>query len=316
MSNIISLFPTYDKELQLFSFSEYSFSYLMDGKEISLSQKSDKIGVSTEVVLDDETGNWTPTDNELRVSRDISINNACQLYFTKSDASNSENAIACHNATIGLGVLWSSSLSYQRGAVIVGEIKRTDEEQKLHLSMVFPKSSLRGELHLSIVLFLMNPGAPSEDEKIYANEPGFKLGEIDSFFIQVDGNGSFFPIREEDKPGEPLWRIECNWTNPEEDLLEDCVAIILNKGHKNYKELDRNDKKFNIQLLYEVFGNAVGIMIETLRQDDNFDSLKNAQEGSVASAVNYFTDKLNWDITSPLSTSLSIRRTIEAKRSE
>ena len=83
---------------------------------------------------------------------------------------------------------------------------------------------------------------------------------------------------------------------------------------KNYKFLNREDRNFNPQMFSEIMSSAICVIIETLRSDPGgFASLDNAQEGSVAQAVNYFQEKLDWDIKTPRLTSRSVRLFLEDK---
>ena len=315
MSQVISIFPTYDDDpLGIFSLSGYSFTYDRDGEEISLLNNDDENSMSNEIVLEDETGYWSPDEYPLKFSKQIVVKKASILYNINPNVNDYNYKIACSNAAIGIGLLWSSPSSGQRGAFILGDIKNTNEEQKFFIEKSFAKGSLRGEIILSVILFIKTPGKPKENEHIYANEPGSKIGEIESTVIRIDGNGSFFPMKEVDRPGETLWSVECNWTDPSMDNFSDCVSILLNRAHKNFKYIDRTNKDYQPQLLLEILASAVSNIIETYREyDKTFETTQDAQEGSVALAVRYFKDNLDWDISSPTRTSASIRNFFEQK---
>ena len=313
MSQIISLFPTYDNDTQgLFSLSDYQFYYEKDGEDVELFNNSDE-SLSGEIVLEDEMGFWSPDEYSLKFTKQIEVKNASMLY--ESDSSTPDCKIACSDAIIGIGMVWSSPSSSQKGAFDIGEVKNYDRKQIFKIDKTFPKGKLRGEIVLSIVLYIKAAGNPVGDELIYANEPGSRVGEIETFAIRLDGNGSFFPMKEVDRPGDSLWSVECNWTDPSIDAFSDCITILLNRAHKNYKYLDRsNTKDFQPQLLLEILASAVGNVIETLREEDKeFLSLQDAQEGSVSLAIRYFKDNLEWDISTPTKTSASIRRFLEQK---
>lgn len=308
MSQVLSLFPTYEKDKSdIFSLSDYSFYYDKDDEEVELSYNSDE-SMSGEIVLEDETGYWTPDEYPLKFLKKIEVKNATLLYET-------DYKIACSDATIGIGLVWSSPSSNQKGAFDIGEIENIDRRQVYKINKTFPPGSLRGEVIFSIILFIKKPGKPEKDEFIYANEPGCKIGEIENNVVRIDGNGSFFPMKEVDRPGEPLWFVECNWTDPSMDSFSDSVSILLNRAHKSFRFIDRTDKDFQPQLLLEVLASAVGNMIETYRDyDKDFETIQDAQEGSVALAIRYFKDNLNWDISSPIHTSSSIRTFFEQKK--
>ena len=76
-----------------------------------------------------------------------------------------------------------------------------------------------------------------------------------------------------------------------------------------------HDKSNFISLLFsKIMFSAICFIIETLRAyDTSFTSLDMAQEGSVAQAVNYFKEKLGWDLKSSQLTSRTIRLFMEEK---
>lgn len=315
MSQIISLFPTYEHGyLNIFSLSDYEFFYEKDGEVIKLDNDPDN-SLSGEIVLEDNTGYWSPDEYSLNFSKKIEIVKANLLYEGISDTTDFNYKIACANAVIGIGLVWSSPSSNQKGAFVIGDIKKKETKQVFSITKSFPKGLLRGEIIFSVVLFIRKPGTPKSDEYKYANEAGCKIGEVENYVIRIDGNGSFFPMKEVDKPGENLWSVECNWTDPAVDSFADSVTILLNRCHKNFKYLDRNNQRdFQPQLLIEILAGAVGNVIETFREEDkNFMTLQDAQEGSVALALKYFNENLEWDISSPIKTSASIRKFLEQK---
>ena len=315
MSNIISSYPTYDGDpLHIFTLDNYSFFYEQDGEIFPLEKEINKNGLSSEIVLDDENGLWNPDEYSLCISREISVSDAFHLYGATS-SSEYNYQVACRRAAIGLGLAWNSPQSGQKGATFIGEIKNTTKKQVFSLNAEFPKGTLRGELNLSLILFIMYPGNPTGDEVIYANEVGSKVGVVDIYSARVDGNGSFFPIQEVNSPGEALWAVKCNLVDPCTDVFSDSVAILINSAHKNFKMLDRTDSRnFSPQLFIEVISSAIGIIIESMRElDENLKDIQNAQEGSVALAIKYFQEKLGWNIDTPSTTSKSIRNFLEQK---
>ena len=316
MSQVIPLFKTFNEDAKddVFKLDNYVFSYMRDGETVELIQDFDNTGLRMEAALSDETGYWNPDEYPLCVSRKIMVKKASVLFSSGVPSNDTPFSIACHDAVIGIGLKWYSASSNQCGAVPVGVITRNTSYQDYTVKYNFDKASIRGEVFFSIILYVYSSGNPNEYEKQYGNTPGMILGEIDTFAIRIDGNGSFFPIYEISNPGEPLWDVNCTWTDPASDSFSDCVSIFVNKAHKNYKFLNREDRNFNPQMFSEIMSSAICVIIETLRSDPGgFASLDNAQEGSVAQAVNYFQEKLDWDIKTPRLTSRSVRLFLEDK---
>ena len=317
MSQAIPLFKTFNEDAkdEIFKLDNYVFSYKRDGETVELIQDYDNASMRMEAALSDETGFWNPDEYPLCVSRKIMVKKAGELFSSGTPSNDTPFSIACHDAVIGIGLKWYSASSNQCGAIPVGVITSSTLYHDYIVKYNFDKASIRGEVFFTIILYVYSPGNPNEYEKQYGNTPGMILGEIDTFTIRIDGNGSFFPIYEINNPGEPLWDVNCTWTDPASDSFSECVSIYVNKAHKNYKYLNREDKKnFNSQLFSEIMSSAICVIIETLRSDPGgFAALDNAQEGSVAQAVNYFKEKLDWDIKSSRLTSRSVRLFLEDK---
>lgn len=317
MSQTIPLFPTFneDSKAEVFKLEEYVFTYERDDEIIELIQESDGTGLRTEAALSDETGYWNPDEYPLCVNRKIRTIKAAHLFSTGEPSPDASYAIACHDATIGLALKWYSAESNQCGAIPIGTITNTTRNTDFTINCNFDKASIRGEIFFKIILYIYRSGKPNDYERHFANTPGTVLGEIDTFAVRIDGNGSFFPIYEIDKPGEPLWDVKCTWSDAASDSFSDCVSIFINKAHKNYKYLNREDtRNFNTQLFSEIMSSAICVIVETLRSEENgLSSLENAQEGSVAQAVSYFREKLDWNIKSSQLTSRSVRLFLEEK---
>ena len=124
--------------------------------------------------------------------------------------------------------------------------------------------------------------------------------------VRLDGIGSEFPIYEINNPTLTLWYIECNWKDPTYDQFIECISIYFNKGHKNYKFLEKDN-----QLLNEIMASALFLLITKLKsQEDYWDATMEGYdllEGSVSAAVNYFIKTLGWKVDSPEALSISIR---------
>lgn len=317
MSQAIPLFPTFNEDVKddIFKLDDYIFSYERDNEIIELVLESVGTGLSKEATISDETGYWNPDEYPLSVNRKIKVTKAAGLFSTGAPSADMANAIACHDAVIGIGLKWYSSESNQCGALPIGVITNTTVNKEFSLNFAFEKASVRGEIVFKIILYIHTSGKPNDYERHFGNTPGMVLGEIDTFAIRIDGNGSFFPIYEINKPGEPLWDIKCTWADAASDSFSESVSIYINKAHKNYKFLNREDaRNFNSQLFTEIMSSAICVIIETLRNEEGgMASLDNAQEGSVAQAVNYFRDKLDWNLKTSQLTSRSIRLFLEDK---
>ena len=309
MAKNISLFPTLSrkKASELFTLPIPSFRYMRSGNLWPLVLNEPDASVTT---LRDEKGYWTPDEYDLRLEWNFTYINAHKLY----DSTDWEFACACHDAKIGIALSWFSSDSKRRYTEEIGVIENDMTLHSIKCVHCFDKAELRGEVGFAIILFIKEAGNPFDDESHFANQPGTIIGEVDTFSIKIDGNGSFFTVFEVNRPGSPLWDVEYSIDDPSSDSFSDCVSVCLNRAHKRFPLIKRDSGEFCQQLFNEIMSNAMVIIIEMVRayeKDDNFDCLSEFEEGSVAHALSYFKDKLLWDFSTPITVSHSARLFVE-----
>lgn len=309
MSIKLTLFPSLTEEMKdkiRFQVSEYEFSYNRKGEEYKLDIEAVE-GSNTIVNLTDMKGFWNMDEYGLNIKRSYSIQSYSCLYGA--------NGIASSNAEIGLALMWTSQTSKQRGMISIGSLPNNDNcSIDLNMTYSFPVAELRGYLELTTIIYLKRAGNQRRGEEHLANTEGYVLGELDKIAVTLDGMGSEFPICEVDEPNNPLWYIECDWEDPTYEPLSESFCIKINKGHTEYKYLDRESKKFNNQLLNEIVSNALTLLILKLKDEPYWNQIvegENLIEGSLAEAVYYFISTFGWDVSSPEKLSLSIRSYLE-----
>lgn len=310
----ITFFPGINpkKAKEIFSISKPEFIYLKDGIEMPLTLDDEDSKISS---ISDKNGFWNPDEYGLILKWNIKCIEGDRLY----GADNFDDMpCACENAVIGIALSWYSQDTKRRNSFYVGKIKNEKNEQSFECKCFFDKSELRGKVGFSLILYIKDPGNPNEDELHFANVEGYELGHLDDFSIMIDGNGSYFTISEiKMPPGEPLWKVEYDIDDPSNDNFSDCVSILLNNAHPQYKYIKRGDSHFNLQLLIEIMANSMATVIEMVRcNDKEFECMNNPEEGSVGQALLYFKNVLEWDFTSPITVSNSIRKYLEKNISE
>jgi len=256
-------------------------------------------------------GIWDADNFDLCMSNKIVLNHYRGLFGPAG--------IACRNAKLGLSVIWSSADSRQRGSIKCGEFGVCDSDYnteadttsvEMQIDVDFLPAKIRGDVELSTVIYIAEPGTPDKSEKHLANEAGLILGETDSFVLRLDGTGTLFPVFEVFDTDRPLWYVDCDWLDPLSDSFEQSVSININKAHKNYRYIDQTQKSFCKQLLIEVMSAAVCCIVEEARNSAYWDQItgdETQEHGSVAEAIRYFQDALGWDLSSPLTLSESAR---------
>lgn len=301
----LSLYPRINKKILQnieCSLGTYVFYYQENGFKYPLDCEEFEEGLFE---INDPRGLWNPDEYPLTIYQRISIGNPSLLFGT--------GGVACSNSVLTAAIVWTSSDSRQRGLIQLGNIQKNDTYCELNGEHTFEKGSLRGDITFQTCLFIKTPGTPFADEEMFANQSGMSLGDFNSIKdIVIDGNASVFPIFEVDMPGEPLWEVRCDWTDPIYDKFSESVSIFLNRSHPSYKFINSNDHaNYNPTLLNEIMASAITQIIMKLKENDELESCLNSSneaKGSIAEAAVYFVNTLEFDINDSISLSKSIRK--------
>lgn len=304
--NNIRLFPFLNDELRKkirFQKKAFTFYYHDRNHKEHILQDEPMEAFSAIFCIKDENGIWTQDDYDLCLKRRYCLRTFQCLF--------GENGLACKSAKLGLAMIWSSADSRQRGVIPIATFSYTDQIVEAIAVKEFDIAQLRGEVNFSTVLYIAESGTPEMTERHLANTNGYVLGELDNYTIKLDGNGSTFPIFEVSEPGQPLWYVRCDWTDPTSDSFADCISINLNTAHKNYRYIDRKQKTYDPQLLSEIMASAITVIVEEVRLSAYWDAVignENLEQGSVGQAVYYFKETLEWNLSTPATVSLCARK--------
>lgn len=312
MGDCISLYPIFDPGTSpgVVELHPYQLSYVDEDDKTCLLQLVPDEARKNLYFIDDPSNIWLHEDYGFQIERKISIINPSPLFGT------GKNAIAAEDATIGIAFQWASKTSMRKLTKKIGVFSCSDRNIGFAISEKFDKCIFNGEVCFTIFLYLATPGNPNGGKRPFANLPGYSLGVIDSTVVQIDGNGSLLPVYYEDVSGAALWHLNCNIEDPAIDSFSnpDIVSIIINRKNSNYKFIDKKSEFYNPQMANEVMASAISLIIESVRASDpGFSKLNNSEHGSVADALRYFRDELNWDLSTPITVNKSIRVAFESK---
>lgn len=308
MSSPIFLYPSLTENMLRrirFQHKPYAISYVDNEGELHDLEYECTGDSGSALNLLHTDGQWTADKYGFILNRVFSLSNSNNLF--------GPSGIACRTAKLGIAVVWSSVDSRQRGAFPIAEFSFDEDSDSVEaeININMPAASVRGEVDFSTILYLAEKGTAAENEKHLANTTGFSFGELDIFKLKLDGTGSLFPVYEVDDKNQPLWYVRCDWTDPFSDQFAEAVSINLNTAHKSYKFIDRTNKVFCRQLLVEVMAGALCCIIEKVRKEQYLELILSAddnEQGTVAQAIRYFSDTLDWDYSTPEALSLSARK--------
>lgn len=235
---------------------------------------------------------WTPSINDLEMAVDFDLNNIDSLF--------GPDKITGQSNRIGLALhIHSKTNNYQK-TLKIGTLTSEESEKKIVFNHRFDKGLLRGKLYLDFFVYL---DEVIENNPYQGNIVGQRLSiqPISAFEIVIDGTGSSFPILEEEKENEPLWRLKLDWTDIYLDSFDvNHVALILNTSHSSYKELHRAAKSSK-GFLGEIMLTAMTTILQKILLIDkevlNMDIPTSAD--SIVSAVKYWIETYELDINDP-----------------
>lgn len=256
-----------------------------------------------------EDQKWDFNDYDLIVKKKLVVSNPAPLFGL--------DGIVCKDAFLGVAIEWMSPQSRQRNTEMSTiDISYNSANVPVEISIPFSKAQLRGGVSFRLILFLKKSGFPSKNEEHFANQVGMILGVLEEFHIEIDGNGSLFPIFEVDEPGNPLWRVKCDWNDPVEDLFNESVALYINKSHPNYRFLDQKNSSYDSQLIIEITAAALTVVVEKMRSKKDYwettQHIKQSERGSVSAAICYMRTVIKeLDLTDVESTLLTMRKYLE-----
>ena len=310
MAEYFTMYPTMSDDMKAhlgFEADAWEFSY-NDGEEFPVSTENKKEypgGYAAQ--LKDLRGVWS--------AESYNLNIACEIRYSDCTVLFGPEGIAPADAELGLALTWISTGSDCRGVVCMGTFDRDKKSGKISFSHNFIENKLKVSIVLDIIVYLKKSGNAVSGEHHLAKREGTVLGTLRHCEIFIDGNGSFFPIAEVNEPDKPLWWVQYNETaDPFEDkFTEDNVAIYLNAAHPNYKSMKIGATLRESSLFLEVISSALFVIVESVKESagklwEQIIKGESYETGSIAQAINYFVNKLEWDVSSPVKLAASIRQ--------
>ena len=312
MSSVLNLFPSLTKEQLVSAFPSppvLSFAYEDTScHHLILEYDSDR---SRNAVLKDPRCEWLPEKHDLMITVAIDLKDI-HTWFGM-DCMFPEKTI------LGLALQWSSTKSDIRGTIPIGDINAKSSHKSYSVSHVFPKGTIKGSLSFKTIVYVKNAPKTNKVLTIPAYPSGTIIGEIYPSEIFIDGNGSLFPIVTVNEPKKPLWYVYFDCTDPCEDAFDgEHVEIRLNQSHPCYDLLQDADTSVLSPLFLEVLSSALVVIVNSAKDaigaewSNAISGKLQCKPGSIAEAIYYFVNKLEWNVTDTSKLSESIHLFIDS----
>ena len=299
MARNIVFYPTLDKkqanslDCQIRSLKA---SYLANGTTAFLRCSAEEDSGVKYISIIDDSGKWSPDKFNFKLEGTLTINNLHSLFGS--------NGIIQENGLLGIGLIWKSKTSNQRGSKQVCIFDNSAKGEKNYsFELSFGEAMMRGAVEISFQLVVVKDG--SADGRLL---PGLMLGEIESVVIILEGINSVFTVFEKSAPGEALWTVSCDWDDPEYDPFSECVRVTINTAHPAWQLT--SDEEVRKELLKEIMASSMQVIISELRAEQ-IDGTVEYSPGSVCDAIAYIAGRANLDMQSNATIARSIREYLD-----
>ncbi len=291
-----------DVNLENIEFKFHKKIKVKNRETISIEKIEVEDNLSSVIEINGPSVTWDVAYDNLIINQKLYIKNPKLLF--------GDYGLAESGAKIGIGFVWYSRESKQRGAKHISSFSSNDSVISEAFEVSFEPGQLRGNLHYEIILFI---DEIDESRSSYlANEYGTVLGNIYSVELVLEGNSSSFPIVSIEDDNQPLWTLYCNWGDLS-DLFEDSVRLRLNFNHKDYALLNVESKKYNDEFFKQIMINVVAIIIQTAFDKNEIELVEETeyfQPGTMGSLIKYYLETHQVKYDTPTDIFSSVMRSI------
>jgi hypothetical protein len=233
-----------------------------------------------------------------------------RLSISNINALFNEYPIASHDTVLGIAMTVYCKLSKINFTKPIGELKYNQHNETCNFdyNFYFPAKSLNQSINIEFSIYVKECNSTTGP---FATIVGANLGTIKTFEIKIEGSGSIFPIKIIEDINKPLWSMNINYDDLNDDFSIQSVCIKLNKAHNDFKyigseAIDANNYYLWKEVLAGFFTNIL------LYSKDDFDLLENNEykEGSMGNFINYIICNFQIsksDIGNPITLSEKIR---------
>ncbi|MCM3518784.1 hypothetical protein [Staphylococcus xylosus] len=307
--NQISLYKKIDEDLLdasgiKFSPIELSYENITNNEEKYIDITHSE---SMEFHINEFDTMWSPKENNLRLEQLLTIDSPFKLF--------GDDGVACNENVIGLAAHIHSKESGFQKTVNFASIKNQEEKREIRIEYEFLPSTIRGVVHLDFFFYLKEV---NDTRPYFANKSGMLLsGEnLNSIDLIIDGVGSSFPITEFEQKDGPLWKIDYNWADPEDDVFEvSNINIALNIKHRLFPELKKDTRIINQAMMMSIMIQAMSLITQqvVIIEKCNIEDEDSLIPGTILSAVSYWVKTFEIDTTDIFSIQNSFMSNIESQ---
>ena len=245
------------------------------------STKEKKVKISKDLEKEntyyiDDNGTWNPDNYDFVCDGNLNIYNLNCLFV--------ENKIVDNSTTIGIAINVVSKVSKINYTIELGEFNYGDNNISFPFNFTIEKKRLRQNVELEFFFFVKKVKRYS----LYCSVEGSNLGIVQVLSINIEGNGSIFPILYFNDTSKPLWNMSINYEDYNDVFSIQTICIKINKSHKDFNLLKLEDiSSLNYCWWKEMLGSFFITIL--LNAKDDFDNIINCdyEDGTIGCFISY-----------------------------
>lgn len=195
--------------------------------------------------------------------------------------------------SLGVGLIWFSSATKQRGSASIQELQNGHNELELNLS----GEILGGDLDVHVVVFLKE-NRLSDTDQLVPTESGTILWESPRHSINLEGEGARFTIAPRDfkktnfEPSDAMWRIV--FTAGLFSPAQSAVVVYINTGDSRAKAMLEKPNTKESKLWHQFLEIDVisQLLIHGATHAEQLQEITIEDEGSLGESINVLYNSL------------------------
>lgn len=307
MSNILASFPTIDEELLNkinveMIFDKISYDFGSQKNELNIIQNNEN-----EYYIEDSNEIWNPCDNNIIFNMQFKLFNK-NIFF--------DERIINENATLGLAFVWMSKNSNQTKTIPIIDFKKDNEEMiTANIIEGIPAGMLRSKIDFKIVVYVKYIEEQYND---FNQEIGTILGDIWYSSVNLEGDGSTFPIEIIQDKNQLLWKAKFNFSDIYEDSFDkEFICLQINKAHKDFASLNVEGDELS-PMMKEIIAEFIYLLMCELKDMQiDLNSLADYQvdneENNIANIIKIWIYLFKIDFSSNYNMMQSIKKGVNDK---
>lgn len=224
--------------------------------------------------------------------------------------------MANEKTTLGIAFAWMSKKSNLTKTFPIGELKKdSNDEIVVDINENIKPGILRSKIEFKLFVYIKHV---NEEDNLFNQDVGTVLGDIWNTKINLEGDGSTFPVEIIQDKNQMLWRAKFNINDIYEDEFDkEFISLQINKEHKDFSALNIEEEELS-PMMKEIISQFIFLlMCEVKDMGIDFESFEeyqvDSEEKNIANIIKIWIYLLKIDFSSNYNMMQSIRKGVNEK---